>query len=386
MQHIKLKKGLCVLLAAFTAVVSVSFGQLSVSAETQQGALGTQEPAISASYTDASGVVYDGNSLFPGNYNMILSVSDLHSIAHLQFSATYDESLLSFNLLGETLLSDTESFENELGGIITNRTNGEFSFFIFTTNEDLTILPDNCADLLTIGITVKGDAPVDMQNVISVNTNPSSTFIDVNYGDVTLPGDDVEFNNCYALSESEDYLGMVYPMTCDLSPDLTKYYTVSAYVGALAAPEEEYGTYPTTGATVTITLEDGTQIQAETDNEGKFVLENVPNGTYTATITYQYGFDRDFKIIVNGADIESGPETMIGIVGCNWDAANNNITSSDLSVYALSLRSTVGSDNYVLGIDIDRNGSITSSDLAICARFMRYSSSEINYKKIILTS
>ena len=161
-------------------------------------------------------------------------------------------------------------------------------------------------------------------------------------------------------------------------------YTVSAYVGALASPDDDYGTYATTGATVTITLEDDTQIQATTDNEGKFVLENVPNGNYTATITYQYGFERPFKIIVDGADVEAGPETMIGIVGCNWDAANNNITSSDLSVYALSLRSTVGSDNYVLGIDIDRNGSITSSDLAICARFMRYSSTEIQYTPITI--
>lgn len=107
MQHIKVKKGLCAVLAAITAIVSASIGPQAVSAETQQGALGTQKPAISAAYMDDLGTVYDGNALQPGSYDMVISVSDLYSIAHLGFTASYQEDLLSFDLLGGELLSDT---------------------------------------------------------------------------------------------------------------------------------------------------------------------------------------------------------------------------------------------------------------------------------------
>ena len=154
-------------------------------------------------------------------------------------------------------------------------------------------------------------------------------------------------------------------------------YTVSAYVGALTTSDAEFGTYATTGATVSIQTEDGTQISAVTDDTGKFVLENVPNGAYEATITYKYGFTRTFTIIVNGADVES--TTMVGIVACNWDGINSNITTSDMSAYALCINASVGSDNYDLGIDIDRSGAITASDMAVCAGFINYSASQIEY-------
>ena len=370
------------MLATFTAIVSAFVGPQAVSAETQQGALGTQKPAISAAYMDDLGTVYDGNALQPGSYDMVISVSDLYSIAQLGFTASYQEDLLSFDLLGEELLSDTAAYEEEMNGAVMDRQNGTFSFFLVTENPDKTVLSDNGADLLTIGITVKGDAPVDMQDVITVNTDPNLTFIDVDYGDTQGDWPNVVFD-CYALSAPESYQATVYPMTCDLSPDLTQYYTVSAYIGALAEPDDAFGTYATTGATVSIETEDGTPISAVTDSTGKFVLEKVPNGTYIATVTYKYGFTRTFTIIVDGADIESN--TMIGIVACNWDGINSNITTSDMSAYALCINASVGSDNYDLGIDIDRSGAITASDMAVCAGFINYSASQIDYAEVVLT-
>ena len=148
-------------------------------------------------------------------------------------------------------------------------------------------------------------------------------------------------------------------------------------------PDDAFGTYATTGATVSIETEDGTPISAVTDSTGKFVLEKVPNGTYIATVTYKYGFTRTFTIIVDGADIES--DTMIGIVACNWDGINSNITTSDMSAYALCINASVGSDNYDLGIDIDRSGAITASDMAVCAGFINYSASQIDYAEVVLT-
>ena len=147
-------------------------------------------------------------------------------------------------------------------------------------------------------MTVSGDAPVDMQNALTVDEDPNCTYIEVNYGDRTTTEAGDYIYNCYALSDPEDYPGTVYSMTCDLSPDLTKYYDVSAYVGALASPDAAEGSYPTTGAVITIQTDNG-PIEATTDETGKFTLENVPNGEYEATITYRYGFSRTFTIIVS---------------------------------------------------------------------------------------
>ncbi len=377
MRNMILKKWFCALLAVIMAAASFSAGQLAVSAESQQGALGSQQPAITASYTDSEGAVYDGNALAPGSYTMTLSVSDLYSLFNMEFTASYNEELLSFSSLGESLLQDMDFYAAPALG-------GEFSFYIASLNEDSLILPDNGADLFRIGITVNGDSPVDMQEVITVNENPNLTYIDVSYGDRIVPDNDTDpvIHNCYALAESDDFLGTVYPMTCDLSPDLTKYYTVSAYVGALAAPGDEFGTYATKGATVTIKTEDGSEISATTGDDGGFTLENVPDGTYTANITYKYGFDRTFKITVDGANVES--TTMVGIIACNWNG-DGNINALDLSVGAEKLNVTNTSDEYDVGFDLDRLGSINSLDLSLCAAFLNVTDNYI-YSDTVLTA
>lgn len=157
-------------------------------------------------------------------------------------------------------------------------------------------------------------------------------------------------------------------------------YTVSAYVGALAAPAEAYGKYATTGATVTIDTDAG-QISAVTDESGKFVLENVPNGTYEATVTYKYGFTRTFTIIVNGANVES--DTMVGIVGCNWDG-NNAINTGDYSLYAQLVGVTVNDDNYDVGFNLDRNMIINTADYSIYAAFVGASSTSMDYTETVI--
>lgn len=369
-----LRKRISILLTVLIVLASVSFGQVTVNAETQQGELGSQHPAIVAVYTDDEGNTYDGNALTPGSYTMTLSVSDLYSIADLQFTAYYDEAVLSFSLFGETLLSDTLP---DTDSYVMSRTGGEFTFFVNSIN-NMAVLPGNGADLISIGITVKGDVPVDMQNVLDVNEDPNFTYICVNYDDSIG-----NTYNCYAISDSETYPGTIYPMTCDLSPNLTQYYTVSAYVGALASPNDTYGSYATTGAIVTISTENG-EISSTTDDAGRFTLENVPNGTYVATISYKYGFDRTFTIEVSGADIVS--DTMIGIVGCNWDETNMDITATDMAVYAMHINENSSSEGFDVGIDIDRSGDITALDMAIYDQFSNMTASEINYVDIEITA
>ena len=153
-------------------------------------------------------------------------------------------------------------------------------------------------------------------------------------------------------------------------------YTVTAYVGALALPTDATGTYATTGATVSITTEDGTVISATTDDNGMFVLENVPNGTYTATITYKYGFERTFTIIVNGADVSS--TTMVGIVGCNWDG-NTVINISDYNIYNQYKGLYSTDEGFDIGLDIDRLGVINIGDYNIYNKFKGLYSTDMTY-------
>ncbi len=378
MRNKTVKKCICAALSALLFASALSIG-LSAGAQEQQGALGSQRPAITAAYTDSEGNVCDGNALAPGDYTMTLSVSDLYSVANLQFTAYFDTQQLSFSSVGSELLSDSLA---QTSGVLTSWTGGELSFFILSSNTgSTTVLPDNGADLLTIDMTVSGDAPVDMLNALTVDESPNFTYIEVNYGDRTTTEAGDYIYNCYALSDPEDYPGTVYSMTCDLSPDLTKYYDVSAYVGALASPDDAEGSYPTTGAVVTVQTETG-PIEATTDDTGKFTLLDVPEGTYEAMITYHYGFSRPFTIIVDGADIES--KTMIGIVACNWNG-DDYINVSDYALYYNKYFVNSSSDEYDVGIDITRDGYINVSDYAIYYAFYFQNTSSIQYADTIIS-
>lgn len=158
-------------------------------------------------------------------------------------------------------------------------------------------------------------------------------------------------------------------------------YTVTAYVGAMTTPTDTAIKYAITGATVSITAEDGTVISATTDDNGMFVLENVPNGNYTATVTYPYGFERTFTIIVNGTDVTS--TTMVGIVPCNWDGNTTiNVADKNMLVQVLGLSKT--DSGYDVRYDIDRSGNINVIDKSVYVAFGGYGASSITYADVTI--
>lgn len=377
--HNSVKKRAISLFSALALALILTVGQSgAIVAPAAEGDLGTQTPAITASYTDSDGNACDGNALTSGSYTMTLSVSDLASISELEFTASYDTDILSFSLLGSTILSDTLPQLDGIGPLISG---GSFIFGLMSENEDKTLLPDNAAQLLSVGITVSSETPVDMNDVITVNVNPVFTFIEVDFGDVYHSDTGLVYD-CYGLSSPADFLGAVYDMTCDLSPDITQYYSVSAYVGALISPDETYGTFPTTGAAVTISTENG-DISAVTDSSGRFTLENVPNGEYTATVTYKYGFSREFTIVVNGADIDS--DIMVGIVGCDWNS-DGLINVNDYTAYFNLFLINDSSESYDVGIDINRDNIINVNDYNVYFSFFLKDSASFQYSSDIVIS
>lgn len=350
-------------------------------AEEYTSSIGTQKPVITAEYRDASGNVADGNALSAGTYEMVLRVDDLASISQMQFTASYDANVLSFS--NGILPLATDSSLN-LNAVHLESANGSFVFAYNSGNYDsCSALPDNGAELVKISLTVLGsavDTAIDINSALTLDTNPNRTFIEVDYRDVTVSGLSRVYK-CYALSTADDFTGEVFPMECDLSPEISNGYSVSAYIGALVSPNEKYGSYPVTGAQVSIEV-GGETLFAETDETGKFTFLNVPSGSYTATVSYKYGFTRTFTVKVENANVESA--ISVGIVACNWDG-NTMINAKDKSKYLSTLGLRAYDAGYDVGVDIDRNGTINTKDKQIYLAFVGYSSDLLTYADTVIS-
>lgn len=351
-------------------------------AEEYTSSISTQKPVITAEYRDASGNVADGNALSAGTYEMVLRVDDLASISQMQFTASYDANVLSFS--NGILPLATDSSLN-LNAVHLESANGSFVFAYNSGNYDsCSALPDNGAELVKISLTVLGsavDTAIDINSALTLDTNPNRTFIEVDYRDATVSGLSRVYK-CYALSTADDFTGEVFPMECDLSPEISNGYSVSAYIGALTSPNEKYGSYPVTGAQVSIEV-GGETLFAETDESGKFIFNNVPAGSYTATVSYKYGFTRTFTIEVADSNVESS--TMVGIVACDW-SKDSVINTNDKLSYLSLVSVKAGSDKYDLGVDIDRNGVINTNDKIIYLSFVGTKSVDFVYHKTIISS
>ncbi len=373
-----MKKVIKKLYVAFVCTLFViSLNCFGISANAAESTVGTEVPKITAVYTDGSGEKVDGNALTAGTYQMVLSVSDVSYISQMQFTATYNESVITVNSC--SVLPDSNS---ELLPVGPEAKNGSLIFGILSENAECTALADSCLTLLTMDFTVASDSSVDMADIIIADSNPHFTFFEVSYNDRTASADGKYIYDCYALGTANDFEGAVYSMECDLSPELPKGYNVSAYIGALTKPSDTEGKYAVTGATVSVTTTDGEEISAITDDSGLFTLESVPSGEYTATVAYPYGFERTFTIVVNDAEVSSS--VMVGIVACNWDG-NTTINVADKAKYVAASNSGFGDANYLVCIDIDRNGSINVADKLIYMAFSNYEASTVTYADTVIS-
>ena len=373
-----MKKVIKKLYVAFVCTLFViSLNCFGISANAAESTVGTEVPKITAVYTDSSGEKVDGNALTAGTYQMVLSVSDVSYISQMEFTAAYDESVLTINSCAVLPDSNEQLFTTD-----SISRGGKLVFGIISEDSECTALADSCLTLLTMDFTIASDSSVDMADIIIADSNPHFTFFEVSYNDRTASADGKYIYDCYALGTAEDFEGTVYSMECDLSPELPKGYNVSAYIGALTKPSDTEGKYAITGATVSVTTTDGEEISAITDDSGLFTLESVPSGEHTATVTYPYGFERTFTIVVNDAEVSSS--VMVGIVACNWDG-NTTINVADKAKYVAASNSGFGDANYLVCIDIDRNGSINVADKLIYMAFSNYEASTVTYADTVIS-
>lgn len=373
-----MKKVIKKLYVAFVCTLFViSLNCFGVSANAAESTVGTEVPKITAVYTDGSGEKVDGNALTAGTYQMVLSVSDVSYISQMEFTAAYDESVITINSCSVLPDSNEQLFTTD-----SISRGGKLVFGIISEDSECTALVDSCLTLLTMDFTVASDSSVDMADIIIADSNPHFTFFEVSYNDRTASADGKYIYNCYALGTADDFGGTVYSMECDLSPELPKGYNVSAYIGALTKPSDTEGVYAITGATVSVTTKDGVEISATTDDSGMFTLESVPSGEYTATVAYPYGFERTFTIIVNDSEISSS--VMVGIVACNWDG-NSSINIADMNLFSEANGSSSVDEVYAVYFDIDRNGNINVADQSIYSAFNGYDALSIVYADTVIS-
>ena len=155
-------------------------------------------------------------------------------------------------------------------------------------------------------------------------------------------------------------------------------YTVSAFVGYLDSQTATAGTLGKKEKlqNVVITIEvDGETVTATYDNStGQFTFTDIPDGTYTASLTYAYGLPRTFIIVVDGADVVS--DTVIGVLNCNFNS-DKYVNAKDLTLFKPLSGKRKGSAEYTANFFMDINGDdyINAKDLTIFKRFSGKSTS-----------
>lgn len=363
-----MKKSMLFSTAVFFVLIFSLFS-FPYTAFAETGTLGTESPYLYAEYFTENGEKADGNALSSGNYKMQLVLKGMQAVSEMEFTASYGSEIT----FGEySTIADVDSSVNTLCKI----ENGSLILCFVSLNEDCTKINPNGTVLFSADIAVKTEDSVDMELAVPVFADSDYFFIEADYGDIVKSAPSYAYD-CYGLSSDNSHSGTVYAMECDLSPLLNnKAYIVSAYIGALAQPTDSFGTYPVTGAIVTVG-----EKSAVTDINGQFVIDGLESGTYEATVTYKYGFTRTFTIVVSDSDVVS--DIMVGIVGCDL-SGDGMITTSDYSLYSKKVGATSGSSNYELGYDFNRDTLITSADYAIYSKFVGCTSSNMIYYETVI--
>ena len=91
----------------------------------------------------------------------------------------------------------------------------------------------------------------------------------------------------------------------------------------------------------------------------------MANGTYTATLSYAYGYDRNITITVKDGNVDLG---NLGMLVCNYDK-DDFINAADYATYFASSGASQGEDSYNAACDYNHDGFVNSTDYAIYFAF-----------------
>lgn len=333
---------------AFTFVI-VFFILLSLPYTAKAADLGSETPEVYFEYYDENNAKVNGNTLSAGTYNVNIMLSGVENISTVEVTATYDSSVVLDQPTPTQLLSDTVTSMKSMGYLLDN---GKMVFGFVSTEDASTSLG---GDVLLASFAATFTNSCDAADVISVSDNPNLTFIQADYND--------GYENEYAIdTQYANYIGELYPMSADVSPELKTTHTVT---GELVVA------FNNKGETKGVTLNSESKIEVFStpdrsdtprvftsvlnENSNSFVIESLADGTYYATISAPYVISRNMTIVVNGNDVSAG---QISLVACDFDSSTY-VTAAD----AVKLYQVVSSNQ--LYYDLDGNGYITAADAVV---------------------
>lgn len=104
---------------------------------------------------------------------------------------------------------------------------------------------------------------------------------------------------------------------------------------------------------------------ATTGQDGTFTIPALANGTYTATLNYKYGYDRNITITVKDGNVDLG---NLGMVVCNFNK-DGYVNASDYAIYFAASNTKLGAAKYNASCDFNHDGYINATDYAVYYAF-----------------
>lgn len=337
-------------------------------------ALGAETPEIYCTYTKDNEEV-DGNRLTAGTYDVSFYIKGVENISTLQLTATYDSSV-TIDSSSLSLISDNQVDVTSMGPVIDNA-GGNLVLGFVSDNANYSSINPEGQLLATMSVTFAADC--DAASVIVPSTNPHHTFVQVDYAD--------SHTDEYALvsnEEAADYNGVLYPMTCDITP--SKGHSVSGSLVIMKNTKgatdnnAPYGSY-TIKVYDTPDMESAEPIKTiasvytektdDTDASNLFTIDTLPMGTYYVSISSDYALTRNDIVITMGNEDIGG--VTIPIVSCDFKK-DGDITVIDVG----EVYKNLSKDK--LAYDLNNDGDVTVIDAGIvyaCSGKIPYNGFEI---------
>lgn len=319
-------------------------------------ALGAETPEIYCTYTKDNEEV-DGNRLTAGTYDVSFYIKGVENISTLQLTATYDSSV-TIDSSSLSLISDNQVDVTSMGPVIDNA-GGNLVLGFVSNNANYSSINPEGQLLATMSVTFAADC--DAASVIIPSTNPHHTFVQVDYAD--------SHTDEYALVSNEevaDYNGVLYPMTCDITP--SKGHSVS---GSLVIATDSKGNnnglapygnytikiYETPDMETTEPIKTINTVYTEktenTEASNLFTIDTLPTGTYYVSISSDYALARKDIVITMGN--ENIDNIVITIVACDYNQ-DTYITAADAGyIYSNMAQSApaydLNGDDYITAAD-----------------------------------
>lgn len=340
------------------------FTMLSPVSAYAQGTLGSETPYMYCAFTDAEGKMVDGNALTAGDYRVDVIVSDMDNASILQFTADYDEEVITSLEVTETIADDAES-NVSLGGI-KDENDGKLVVALASENDNYTALDaESGTRIASMDVTVETSAQtIDFEDYFTFSNDPDLTFIEADYAD--------GYNDAYVTDTTAQTAYNTYLMIADASPE---FLSVSAKVVMATSLDGESGTDGIGGISiytdvnydpVAVTAEDGTFTALVPRGTNKLIITNhsFENGEHALDST---GTTIDRTVNISGKS-SVNYEGVIPIIVCDWNS-DGAVTSGDKQKFNGALQATMGSEAYKRYFDLNGDDAITSGDKQIFNRF-----------------